>query len=127
VEVLRIHGLLYIVPVSTREIIAAIDAEIQRLQQVRNLISGLAGPKRSGRPAAGSTHKAKRTLSPEAREKISAAQRKRWAKQKKVTVIKLPPKHAPTRRPRKPVALKTNTALTGKVPSGPVAAPAPKR
>ena len=68
---------------STQEIIAAIDAEIQRLQQARNLISGLGGTKRRGRPPAGSAHKAKRTLSAEAREKIAAAQRKRWAKQKK--------------------------------------------
>jgi hypothetical protein len=68
--------------VSTQEIIAAIDAEIQRLQQTRNLISGSAAAKRRGKPPAGSAHKAKRTLSSEAREKIAAAQRKRWAKQK---------------------------------------------
>ena len=110
----------------TQEIIAAIDAEILRLQEVRNLISGLGGTKRRGRPPAGSARKAKRTLSAEAREKIAVAQRKRWAKQKKVTVTKLPPKHAPAKRPRKPVALKTKTALTAKVPNGPVATPAPK-
>jgi hypothetical protein len=118
--------LIYSVRVSTQEIIAAIDAEILRLQQVRNLISGLGDTKRRGRPLGGSARKAKRTLSAEAREKITAAQRKRWAKQKKPAVTKLPPKHAPVKRPRKPVALKTKTALTGKVPSGPVAAPAPK-
>jgi hypothetical protein len=118
--------LIYSVPVSTQEIIAAIDSEILRLQQVRNLISESAGTKRRGRPPAGSAHKVKRTLSAEARKKIAAAQRKRWAKQKKPAVTRLPPKHAPVKRPRKPVALKTKTALTGKVPSGPVAAPAPK-
>ena len=112
--------------VSNQEIIAAIDAEILCLQQVRNLISDLGGTKRGNRPPAGSALKAKRTLSAEAREKIAAAQRKRWAKQEKVTVTKLPPKHAPVKRPRTPVALKTKTALTGRVPSGPVAAPAPK-
>ena len=64
-----------------------------------------------GRPPAGTAHKAKRTLSAEAREKIAIAQRKRWAKQKKPTVTKLPPKHAPVKRPRKPVVLKTKTAL----------------
>jgi hypothetical protein len=111
--------------VSALEIIAAIDAEIQRLQQARNSISGSAGTKRRDRLPAGSAYKAKRTLSAEAREKIAAAQRKRWAKQKKTAVTKLPPKHAPVKRPRKPVSLKTKTALTGKVPSGPVAAPAP--
>jgi hypothetical protein len=113
--------------VNTQEIIAAIEAEIQRLQQVGNLISGLSGTQRGGRRPAGSVRKAKRTLSAEAREKIAAAQRKRWAKQKKVTVTKLPPKHAPAKRPRKPVVLKKKTALSGNVPSGPVAAPAPKR
>jgi hypothetical protein len=119
-------GLLYSVRVSTQEIIAAIDAEILRLQQVRNLISDLGGTKHRGRPPAGSARKAKRTLSAEARKKIAAAQRKRWAKQKRPTVTKLPPKRAPVKRPRKPLALKAKTALTGKVPNGPVAAPAPK-
>jgi hypothetical protein len=69
--------------VSTQEIIAAIDAEILRLQQVRNLISGLGGKKRGGRAPASSARKARRTLSAEPREKIAAAQRKRWANQKK--------------------------------------------
>jgi hypothetical protein len=98
--------------VSTQKIIAAIDAEIQRLQQARDLISGSAGTmRRSKLPGAGTAHKAKRTLSAEAREKIAAAQSKRWAKQKKPVVTKLPPKYAPVKRPRKPVALKATTAL----------------
>jgi hypothetical protein len=117
---------IYSVRVTSQEIIAAIDAEIQRLQQARKLISGLGGTKRRGTPPVASARKAKRTLSAEAREKIAAAQRTRWAKQKRPTVTKLPPKHAPVKRPRKPVALKTKPALTGRVPSGPVAAPAPK-
>jgi hypothetical protein len=72
--------------------------------------------------------KVKRTLSAEARKKIAAAQRKRWAKQKQVTVSKLPPKRAPMKRQKKQVVpVQTNTALTSKVPSGPVAAPAPKK
>jgi hypothetical protein len=57
---------------------SSIDAEIVRLQQVRNLIAGadissLAPKKTTG----------KRVMSAKAREKIAAAQRKRWAKQKK--------------------------------------------
>jgi hypothetical protein len=72
--------------------------------------------------------KVKRTLSAEARKKIAAAQRKRWAKQKRVTVTKLPPKRAPMKRQKKQaIPVQTNTALTSKVPSGPVAAPAPKK
>jgi hypothetical protein len=110
--------------VGTQEIIAAIDAEIQRLHQARNLIAGSVGTERIS--LTGSAHKARRTFSAEARKKIAAAQRKRWAKQKNVTVTTLPPKQAPMKRPRKSLALNTTTALTGQVPSGPVAAPAPK-
>jgi hypothetical protein len=73
--------------VKTTEIVAAIDAEIARLQQARNAVAGLSGAKRRGRPSASAspnkTNPKKRTLSADAREKIAAAQRKRWAKQKK--------------------------------------------
>jgi low affinity Fe/Cu permease len=73
--------------VTTTEILAAIDAEIARLQQARNALAGLSGAKRRGRPSASAlasqTTKKKRVLSAAAREKIAAAQRKRWAKQKK--------------------------------------------
>ncbi len=65
------------------EIIAEIDAEIERLEQARKLLSNrrklqignLVDKKSAG-------HK-KRTLSAEARARIAQAQRKRWAKQKK--------------------------------------------
>jgi hypothetical protein len=60
-------------------IVAEIEAEIRRLREVRALLAGeriLTG--RPGRPAM------KRVLSPEARERIAAAQRKRWAAQKKI-------------------------------------------
>ncbi len=67
-------------------LISEIDAEIARLEQARALLSrsGAPAPKRRGRPAgAAPTHKpAKRVMSAEARERIAAAQRKRWAKQK---------------------------------------------
>ena len=70
------------------EIVAALDDEISRLQQVRNLLTDTKG---------GVTHAAtsfafganqakprkRRHLSAEARERIAAAQRKRWAAQKK--------------------------------------------
>jgi len=65
---------------TTSDILAGIDEEIARLQQVRNLLAGggggFPGPF-SGKP------RKKRILSKEAREKIAAAQRKRWAAQKK--------------------------------------------
>jgi hypothetical protein len=76
----------YSVSVKTTEILAALDAEIARLQEARNALAGLSGAKRRGRPSASAlpnkTNRKKRTLSTEAREKIAAAQRKRWAKQK---------------------------------------------
>ena len=70
------------------EIVAALDDETSRLQQVRSLLAGTKG---------GVTHAAtsfafgvnqakprkRRDLSAEARERIAAAQRKRWAAQKK--------------------------------------------
>ena len=78
-------------------IIAQLDAEIARLNQVRNLLSatgkveakitavkGKPSKKTRGR-AAKAAPKAKivkRVLSPEARKAIADAQRKRWAAQK---------------------------------------------
>jgi hypothetical protein len=53
------------------QIIAALDSEIARLQQVRAVLAG------------GSTAPKRRTLSAVARAKIAAAQRKRWAKAKR--------------------------------------------
>ena len=72
----------------TQEILAQLDAEIARLQQAKSLLSGTTTIKtKSVRTKAGHTSATplavKRTLSPEAREKIAAAQRKRWAKTKK--------------------------------------------
>ena len=93
---------------TTNEIISALDEEISRLRQVRDLLAGVervskstltdtqfdlsaeAAPKRGrGRPK-GSTNKTtsfnpsefspkRRTMSPEGRARIAAAQRARWA------------------------------------------------
>ena len=67
-----------------------IHEQIERLQT--ELASILGGTRRGpGRPAKAVTGAAKkgrkgtRVMSPEAREKIAAAQRRRWAKQKKAT------------------------------------------
>jgi hypothetical protein len=59
------------------ELLSQIEAEISRLQEVRSL---LAGTSRGGWASSG---KKKRIMSAEARARISAAQKKRWAKQKK--------------------------------------------
>ena len=89
------------------DIVEALDSEISRLRQVRNLLSGQESnsgsaskednsasvtPKKRGRPP-GSKSKAapiateqlkpqRAELSPAAKERIAAAQRARWAKQK---------------------------------------------
>jgi hypothetical protein len=63
---------------NTTELITAIDAEITRLQQVRQLLNGndstgVVIPKR----------KRKHVMSAEGRARIVAAQKKRWAQRKK--------------------------------------------
>ncbi len=77
---------------NTKEILEHINSEISRLQQVKALLQGTTnGHSRSA--VAGSTNgstapkvKGKRVLSVEARKKIAAAQRKRWAKARKAQV-----------------------------------------
>jgi hypothetical protein len=72
----------------TTAIIAALDEEIVRLQQVKKLLDGsLAGngllKARGAHAIRNGSVAPKRVMSAEARERIAAAQRKRWAKQKK--------------------------------------------
>jgi hypothetical protein len=69
-------------------VIAQIDAEIARLNQVRSLLSSagktsFAGHNgRAKKASATAGTRKKRVLSPEARKRIAEAQRKRWAAQK---------------------------------------------
>jgi|HubBroStandDraft_6_1064221.scaffolds.fasta_scaffold20070_5 hypothetical protein len=66
----------------SQSILAAIDKEIARLRDVRKVLAKngkLAEPKRVSKAGVAAKKKAKRKLSPEARERIAAAQRKRWA------------------------------------------------
>ena len=63
------------------QMIAAIDDEISRLEQVRRLLQNanstkLLRTRTAGRPAK------KRVLSADARQRIAAAQKRRWAAQK---------------------------------------------
>jgi hypothetical protein len=75
----------------TREqIIAAIDEEIGRLQQVKKLLHSAGS---HGISAVSATKTSpKRILSPEARQRIAAAQKRRWAKQRKETAAATPKK-----------------------------------
>lgn len=75
-------------------IIAEIDAQISRLQQARELLSGnlATGSKGPGRPrgsknaktAAKTTAPGKRRLSPEGRKRIAEAMKRRWAERRKL-------------------------------------------
>ncbi len=57
-----------------------IDAEIAQLKQVKALLAGMGMSGASGKKSIG-----KRTISPEGRARIVAAQRKRWAAAHKAT------------------------------------------
>jgi hypothetical protein len=92
--------------VDVSSIIAEIDSQIAKLQQARDIISGVSSPSktgaRRGRPkgsknaAAKASSKAahkvqvatpaktKRKLSPEGRKAIADAMKKRWAERKKL-------------------------------------------
>jgi CII-binding regulator of phage lambda lysogenization HflD len=80
--------------VNTNEILEHINAEISRLQQVKALLQGSTNGYSKSASAASSNGsaapkvkvKGKRVLSVEARKKIAAAQRKRWAKVRKAQV-----------------------------------------
>jgi hypothetical protein len=65
------------------EMISAVDQEIARLQLARTLLAGESVLVRHGAMPAKAAEKAKRVLSPEAKERIASGQRKRWAEAKK--------------------------------------------
>ena len=98
------------------EMIAAIDEEITRLEQARNLLSGIGtGPAHRGRPAGafsgGTAPRKRRTVSAAGRARIVAAQKKRWARVKRASK----PAAAPTpakaiARPKKRKAAKSSAA-----------------
>ena len=75
---------------ANKEVIAAIDKEIDRLQQARDILAGQEDVTPRGRNAAKQVTKkrvgrpagTKRVLSAEARKRIADAQKKRWAAHK---------------------------------------------
>ena len=68
-------------PVNWPNLIASIDAEISRLQQVRKVLAGggTGTGTRKQKPAV------KHVISAEGRARIAAAQKKRWAQKKKAS------------------------------------------
>jgi hypothetical protein len=120
----------------TIAIVSEIDAEISRLQQVKQLLTAVKATekRKPGRPsAAGLTAPTKttRTLSDASRENIAAAQKKRWAKvrrAKKAALNAAPASTAKKAAPKtsKTVPAKKATAIKKSVPAKPkVAAASP--
>lgn len=69
------------------ELIAAVDEEINRLEKVRALLQSSGGSGFS-HSSFGNRPRKKRVLSAEARARIAAAQKRRWAKQKAAQAAK---------------------------------------
>jgi hypothetical protein len=72
--------------VGVSEILAQIDREIAQLQQARAVLSGgpAAAPKKEkATPVAKKTGKKKRNLTPEGRQRIAEAVKRRWETQRK--------------------------------------------
>ena len=100
-------------------IIAALDTEIERLNQARALLSKSDNSTASVIQARASKpgRAAKRVLSPEARKRIADAQRKRWAKvkkSKKAAAAAAPKKAAKKTDGRKKAKLKKSTKASAK-------------
>lgn len=114
-----------------QEIIAAIDAEVARLQHARFLIAQScvnerAGYQRLRQPAAAKRRKGKAFTRD--RETPARSRDARWTERKEealVAVIRVPAREAPRPRLTRAAAKQTkqSTALTSDVPKGPVAAP----
>lgn len=102
---------------NSQSIIAQIDEEISRLQRARNLLSGVPVPKVGvGRPKGSATLrnnpivKTRKPLSAEAKARIAAAQKERWAKAKKPATNVVPAKKSF----RKAIASKTVAKKTAR-------------
>jgi hypothetical protein len=108
------------------EIIAAIDAEIERLEHARLLIAQSAVEKPSnisrGRRARAAKVGKKQPFSPDGRSrgKSLATMPTVIEEKPQVLVVRIPPKELPKRRVVQ-TAMKQRTALTGDIPQGPVA------
>ena len=76
-------GLRYTLHMQTNEIIAALDAEIVRLEQVKDLLTGTTSKRTPRQVAPKASPKKKRHFSAEGLARIAAAQKARWAKVKK--------------------------------------------
>jgi hypothetical protein len=102
-----------------QSIVAQLKEELSKIEHALEALVGVGSqPARRGRPPKGSSAPSgkKRILSASARAKISAAQKARWAKQKKAShgVKQSAPsakEAAPKRKPMSPAAKKKLSAL----------------
>lgn len=69
-------------------IVEKIETLEKELAEILGQASGAPNADKGAKPA--KVKKAKRNMSPEAREKIAAAQRKRWAKAKRAKKVEAP-------------------------------------
>jgi hypothetical protein len=69
--------------VEVKDILVEIEAEISRLQQARDLLSGVTVPKRGAVKGKSASAPKKRKLTPEGRKRIAEAMKRRWAERKK--------------------------------------------
>jgi hypothetical protein len=67
---------------NTFEILATIDAELARLEQVRVLLTENPAPLKRGKSSREGGSPKRRKMSAEGRARIAAAQKARWAKAK---------------------------------------------
>jgi hypothetical protein len=69
----------------TAEILTAIDEEITKLQQARRLLAGDPEAGKRGGRLQSAVNDTRRTISEDGRARIAAAQKKRWAAQRKAS------------------------------------------
>ena len=82
---------------SSTQYLASIDAEIERLQDLRERVAAAVD---ADQAIAVPAKSARKGMSTEARRKIAEAQKARWAKQKKIaeTIAKAPAKKAAAKK-----------------------------
>jgi hypothetical protein len=97
---------------SIPEILKQIDAEIALLREARKILAGEARQPRTAK---------KPTLSADARERIAASQRRRWAAKRTPVVTVIPPVIPRTRVAQPKGVIAPTSALSSAVPAGPIA------
>jgi hypothetical protein len=102
------------------QVVSELKAEVNRLENAITALLGLGGAPRRGRPPKSQSSQpatGKRTMSPAARKRISAAMKLRWAQRLGKSASKkaaAPAKKATARKPMSPAMKKKLSALMKK-------------